>query len=106
MSFPILILEKIFNPFSNILIKSTSIIDKRIEKKTEFLNAEELEHALDLTKDSVKNEEEKKILEGIVKFGQTDVKQSESRIVLGGPRDVEEKHRGDKKVVEIGRAHV
>jgi len=75
MSFPILILEKIFNPFSNILIKSTSIIDKRIEKKTEFLNAEELEHALDLTKDSVKNEEEKKILEGIVKFGQTDVKQ-------------------------------
>ena len=59
MSLPISIL-KVFNPLSNILIKSTSIIDERIEKKTELLNAEELEHALDLTKDSVKNEEKKK----------------------------------------------
>ena len=30
---------------------------------------------MDLTKDSVDNKEEKKILEGIVKFGNTDVKQ-------------------------------
>lgn len=75
MSLPISVLKKIFNPLSDLLISSTSIIDKKIEKKSEQFNAEELEHALDLTKDSVKNEDEKKILEGIVKFGQTDVKQ-------------------------------
>ena len=34
-----------------------------------------IKHALDLTKDSVENNEEKKILEGISKFGNTDVKQ-------------------------------
>ncbi len=34
-----------------------------------------LEHAYDLTKESVETTEEKKILEGIVKFGQTDAKQ-------------------------------
>ena len=75
MSLPISILKKIFSLLSDILITSTSIIDKKIEKKTNPFNADELEHALDLTKHSVENEDEKKILEGIVKFGQTDVKQ-------------------------------
>jgi len=75
MSLPISILKKIFSLLSDILISSTSIIDKKIEKKTNPFNADELEHALDLTKHSVENEDEKKILEGIVKFGQTDVKQ-------------------------------
>lgn len=75
MAFPISILKVLFNPLSNLLISSTSIIDKKIDKKIELLNADELEYALDLTKDSVDNKEEKKILEGIVKFGNTDVKQ-------------------------------
>ena len=75
MAFPISILKVLFNPLSNLLISSTSIIDKKIDKKIELLNADELEFALDLTKDSVDNKEEKKILEGIVKFGNTDVKQ-------------------------------
>lgn len=75
MALPITILKIIFNPLSNLLISSTSIIDKKIDKKIELLNSEELKHALDLTKDSVENNEEKKILEGISKFGNTDVKQ-------------------------------
>jgi putative hemolysin len=75
MAAPISFLKIIFNPLSNLLISSTSIIDRKIDKKIELLNPEELGHALDLTKDSVKNKEEKKILEGIVKFGNTDVKQ-------------------------------
>ena len=75
MSLPILILSIVFKPFSKFLISSTALIDKKIEKKSNSLAAEELEHALDLAKDSVDNEDEKKILEGIVKFGSTDVKQ-------------------------------
>ena len=75
MAAPISFLKIIFNPLSNLLISSTSIIDRKIDKKIELLNPEELGHALDLTKDSVENKEEKKILEGIVKFGNTVVKQ-------------------------------
>ena len=75
MAAPITFLKIIFSPLSNLLISSTSIIDRKIDKKIELLNPEELGHALDLTKDSVENKEEKKILEGIVKFGNTDVKQ-------------------------------
>ena len=75
MALPLSILKIIFNPLSNLLISSTSIIDKRVDKKIELLNPEELQHVLALTKDSVDNNEEKKILEGISKFGNTDVKQ-------------------------------
>ena len=75
MALPITVLKIIFNPLSNLLISSTSIIDKKIDKKIELLNSEELKHVLDLTKDEVENNEEKKILEGISKFGNTDVKQ-------------------------------
>ena len=75
MALPLTILKIVFKPLSRLLISSTSIIDKKIDKKIEVLNPNELGHALDLTKDSVQNKEEKKILEGIVKFGNTDVKQ-------------------------------
>ncbi len=75
MALPIYYLSLIFSPFSRILISSTSIIDKKVTKKIDAMSVDELEHALDLTKDSVETVEEKKILEGIVKFGNTDVKQ-------------------------------
>ena len=75
MAIPLQLLKKLFYPISQILVNSTNLIDKRIEKRKESIKANELEHALNLTVDSVDNEDEKKILEGIVKFGNTDVKQ-------------------------------
>tara|TARA_B100001287_G_scaffold269999_1_gene268169 strand:- start:20602 stop:21927 length:1326 start_codon:yes stop_codon:yes gene_type:complete len=75
MSSPISFLKFLFKPVTRILISSTSLIDKKFDKKNEQFKPDELEHALNLTKHSVENEDEKKILEGIVKFGQTDVKQ-------------------------------
>ena len=75
MALPIYYLSIVFKPISQLLISSTSVIDKRVTKKTNAVSIDELEHALDLTKDSVETEEEKKILEGIVQFGNTDVKQ-------------------------------
>ena len=75
MALPIYYLSIAFKPISKLLISSTSIIDKKITKKINAVSVDELEHALDLTKDSVETEEEKKILEGIVQFGNTDVKQ-------------------------------
>ena len=75
MAIPLQLLKKLSYPISQILVNSTNLIDKRIEKRKESIQANELEHALNLTVDSVDNEDEKKILEGIVKFGNTDVKQ-------------------------------
>jgi len=75
MAFPLSFLEKLLYPISFLLIKSTSFIDKKVKKKTHFISVEDLSHALDLTISADMPEPEKKILKGIVKFGQVNVKQ-------------------------------
>ncbi|MCB9361602.1 MAG: gliding motility-associated protein GldE [Flavobacteriales bacterium] len=73
MSSPLNLLMKIFNPISKLLIFSTSIFDKRIKRKSHDITVEELSHALDLTNDITNDNEEHRILKGIVQFGETNV---------------------------------
>lgn len=75
MSFPLQILKKIFAPLSALLLKFTPIIDKNIRKKNTDISVEDLEKALQLTHDGEEDDEEAKMLKGIVRFGNTDVKQ-------------------------------
>lgn len=75
MSSALSVIQMMVGGLSNLLVASTSIIDKKIKKKRENISVDDLGYALDLTEDLSNNTEEKKILEGIVKFGQTDVKQ-------------------------------
>ena len=69
------VIKTLCTPLTYLLVSSTSVIDKRIKKKTDTISVDHLEHALNMTKDVGDNEEEKKILEGIIKFGNTDAKQ-------------------------------
>ena len=75
MAFPISLLEKLLYPFSFFLISSTSFIDKKVKKKTQHISVEDLSQALDLTISADTPDAERKILKGIVKFGQVNVKQ-------------------------------
>ena len=75
MAFPIFYLRLVLHPFSSILVNSTNFIDKRIKKKGHNISVDELSHALELTSDENENEDDQKILEGIVRFGNIDVKQ-------------------------------
>lgn len=59
----------------SILVNGTSIIHKYANKRGVRVSSDELEQALALTKEETTSEEEQKILEGIIKFGNTDVKQ-------------------------------
>jgi len=68
-------LQKLFSPVSSVLIYSTSLLDKVIKRKSHNISVDELSHALELTSDEDIPEEDHKILRGIVKFGNTDVKQ-------------------------------
>ena len=61
MALPLSFISILFKPLSSILVSSTSLIDKRYIKKTSSISVDELEHALDLTKDSVEDEDEKNI---------------------------------------------
>lgn len=75
-SFPIHYLNILFSFLSVPLMKTASLIDKLGTAANGQISVDELGHALDLTKaESVREKEDRKILEGIVKFGLTDVKQ-------------------------------
>ncbi len=71
MAFPFQILFPIFYPLSILLIKSTAIVQKRLISKSLNLSIDDLSDAIEITSGSLK--EEKNILKGIVKFGNTDV---------------------------------
>ena len=72
MASPLYVMGKIFTPLSSILIKSTSFINKRLQKKPN-LSIDDLSDALDIADSQII--EDKKILKGIVKFGNIDVKE-------------------------------
>lgn len=68
-------LQSLFYPISSFLIYSTSLLDKLIKPKSHNISIGELSQALELTNDEDLPAEDHKILRGIVKFGNTDVKQ-------------------------------
>ncbi len=68
-------LQGLFYPISSFLIFSTSMLDKLIKPGSHNISIDELSQALELTDDQDMPEEDHKILQGIVKFGNTDVKQ-------------------------------
>jgi len=71
----LLIIKVLVSPISRLLVASSSVIDKRIRKRTDSISVDHLQYALNITNDVGDNEGEKKILEGIIKFGNTDAKQ-------------------------------
>jgi gliding motility-associated protein GldE len=74
ISQPMIFMRSICTPFSWFLVKSTRLIEKRLRTNSENLSVDDLTQALELTDDgSIDNEQ--KILKGIVKFGNTNVKQ-------------------------------
>lgn len=72
MAIPLSFIQKILYPISIVLVKSTNLINKNIQKKSS-LSLQSLSKAVNITSDT--EEKEKRFLEGIIQFGQTDVKQ-------------------------------
>lgn len=68
-------LEQFFYPISSFLIFSTHLIERFIKPVRQNISVDDLSQALELTNDKNIDEEDHKILKGIVKFGNTDVKQ-------------------------------
>lgn len=68
-------LTVIFHPLSLVMVHSTSFIDRRIKRKGHEVSLTELEAAIEITADKSTPEEERKILKGIVRFGDIEVKE-------------------------------
>ncbi len=66
-------LSSILRPFSSFLVRSTLFAQRLVSKKNHLLSVDELEQALELT-DKKEIGEQKKMLEGIIRFGDETVK--------------------------------
>jgi gliding motility-associated protein GldE len=75
MALPLIFLSKVFYPIIYLLMNSSAFIERNVKWKGENLSSDDLHKALELTSDEDIKGEDQKILEGIVKFGNTDVKQ-------------------------------
>lgn len=76
LAFPLHYIGIVLYPLSYVLIELTGFVDRRMSNYRKTISVDELSHALEITEVKThKEKEEYKILEGIVKFGNTDVKQ-------------------------------
>ncbi len=73
MSLPLKTMELLFRPFASILIRTTSVVQKKMKDPKANISMDELSHALELTGEQLDDDE--KILKGIVRFGSIDVKE-------------------------------
>ena len=107
MSLPVLWLRKITYPISILLVRSTSFIDKKFKRKVDAISVDNLSHALELTTDETTGKEEKRILQGIVNFGNTDVKQIMTSRVDVFSLDITEKFNSVKtQIIEAGFSRI
>ena len=106
MAKPIKVLNSIFSFLSIPLINMTSVIEKKISKKKADISVETLTEVLKLeTKD--RSNEEQKILEGIVTFGNTETIQvMRPRIDVFALSDDENFEKVIKKITKHGHSRI
>ncbi|MEN8230579.1 MAG: gliding motility-associated protein GldE [Bacteroidota bacterium] len=71
MAIPLIALDRLFQPLIYILIKSTGLVNRRLARKRQNISMDDLSEALDLTTGVV--QDEKDMLEGIVRFSNLEV---------------------------------
>jgi len=75
MAYPLKVLDVVLSPISLPMRGITLGIHKKLGKQKSNLSVDQLSQALELTSQEDTSKEEKKILQGIVSFGNTDTKQ-------------------------------
>lgn len=76
MARPLNILDTIFTPLSQPMRAVTIFMHNHLGKQRSFISIDHLSQALELTSEEDTTQEEQKILQGIVSFGNTDTKQA------------------------------
>ena len=66
---PLSVLVSILRPLSSVLVKSSVIVKKVVPKKSDSVTADDLEQALEIA--DVESSQDKEILQGILRFGDT-----------------------------------
>jgi putative hemolysin len=73
IAYPLFLAIQFFKPISSLLLKSTSLINRRVAKKRKAFSLDVISHALELTGDEI--QDGKELLKGIVAFGNINVEE-------------------------------
>ncbi len=107
IAYPISILDKILSPVSIPLRSLTNFIQEKLGKQKTNFSVDQLSQALELTSSDDTSQEEQKLLEGIVSFGNTDTKQVMSPRIDLFALDIEETFAEIfPKIVEKGYSRI
>ena len=105
MAFPLKGLSTLLTFISVPLIRLTNFIENNLSKKKSNLSVEKLSQALELTSDETTTEDEHKILEGIVNFGNTETSEIMTpRIDIFALSEDEEYEEVIAKIVKNGHS--
>lgn len=71
MAYPLYLLSRLFKPLTYFLVRSTNFVNRKLAKSHQNFSRDKLSTALELTSEELN--EEKELLEGIIKFGNISV---------------------------------
>lgn len=75
MASPISVLQRILYPFSKLLVNSTNFIDKRQASISHNITLDDISNAIDITADGKVDEEDRKIMKSITRFGEINARE-------------------------------
>lgn len=71
---PLIIVQKILYPFSMLLVNSTRFVDKR-QAQNHHITLDDISNAIDITNDGQVDEEDRKIMKSITRFGEINARE-------------------------------
>jgi putative hemolysin len=75
MATPIIILERILYPFSQLLVSSTRFIDRKHAIRNHNITLDDISNAIDITADGKVDAEDRRIMKSITRFGEINARE-------------------------------
>jgi putative hemolysin len=75
LALPLDVIQRIIYPFSRLLVNSTRFIDKRMAYKNHNITLDDISNAIDITADGKVDDEDRKIMKSITRFGEINARE-------------------------------
>jgi len=107
LSTPLSVIQKILYPFSLLLVSSTRFIDKRYAHKYHNITLDDISNAIDITADGKVDDEDRKIMKSITRFGDINAREIMSpRVDLTALDDSLPFNKVQKTIIDSGYSRI
>jgi len=104
---PISIMQKVLYPFSSLLVRTTRFIDRRHAHRYHNITLDDISNAIDITADGKVDDEDRKIMKSITRFGDINAREIMSpRVDLTAIDDSLSFNEVQKIIIESGYSRI